>query len=161
MQRREAALHAILGDDGFATFKQYAATIPQRNVAEQLAGQLYNTNEPLTSRQAEQLVEILAQNEFKPRAGSAPGNTVNGTLIPDTLYNARFVQAGQQAGMSTLDWQAPVTDAAIARAQSVLTPTQWAALKQLQATQAMKFQLAPPIPAAALPSTIIMISHGR
>src|SRR5262249_5520646 len=121
IQRREAALRATLGDAGFAAFEQYSSTIPQRNVAEQLAGQLYNTNEPLTSQQAEQLVQVLAQNQFNPRAGSAPGNTVNGAVIPQSTYQARVVQAGQQSGISMLDWQAPVTDAAIARAQSVLT----------------------------------------
>lgn len=159
MEQREAALRATLGDAGLAAFQQYSNTISQRNVAEQLAGQLYNTNEPLTSQQAERLVEILGQNAFNPRAGSAPGNTVNGTVISQSLYQARFVQAGQQGGMSVLDWQAPVTDAAIARAQSVLTPTQLAALKQVQANQAAQFLLAPPPPAASVPMTMIMLSH--
>jgi hypothetical protein len=159
IQQREAALRATLGDAGFAAFQQYSATIPQRNVAEQLAGQLYNTNEPLTSSQAEQLVAVLAQNGFEPRGGSTPGNTINGTVISQALYQARFVQAGQQGGMSVLDWQAPVTDAAIARASSVLTPAQLAALKQVQASQATQFQLAPPPPAAAVPMTMIMLSH--
>lgn len=150
MQRREAGLRAVLGDEGFKAFAQYRDTIFQRNVAEQMAGQLYNTNEPLTAQQAEKLVVVLAQNPFNPRGGSASGNTVNGTVISQQLYQARFVQALQQNGASPLDWQAPVTDAAIARAQSVLTPTQLAALKQVQASQAMQFQLAPPARASSV-----------
>ncbi len=142
--RREAGLRAALGDEGFQAFQQYAGTIAARNVAEQMAGRLYDTNEPLTAQQAKQLVEVLAQNPFNPRAGPAPGNTVNGTVISQQLYQARFAQALQQGGASPLDWQAPVTDAAIARAQSALTPSQFAALKQLQVSQAVQFQLAPP-----------------
>ncbi len=159
IQQREAALRAILGDDGFTAYQQYSATISQRNVAGQLAAQLYNTNEPLTAQQAEQLVEVLSQNAFNPRAESAPGNTINGTVVSQSVYSGRFIQVGQQGGMSVLDWQAPVTDAAIARAQSILTPAQFAALKQMQANQAVLFQLAPPPPPAAIPMLGIMLSH--
>ena len=159
IQRRDDTLRTTLGDAGFTTFQQYAATIPQRNVAEQLAAQLYNTGEPLTAQQADQLVEVLTQNAFNTRGEAAPGNTVNGTVVSQTVYSGRFLQAGQQNGMSLLDWQAPVTDAAVARAQAVLTPVQLAALKQVQANQAMQFQLAPPPGATAIPMLSIMLSH--
>jgi RNA polymerase sigma factor (sigma-70 family) len=159
IQQREAAMRAILGDDGFTAYQQYSATISQRNVADQVAAQLYNTNEPLTAQQAEQLVEVLTQNAFNPRAESAPGNTINGTVVSQSVYSGRLIQVGQQGGMSVLDWQAPVTDAAIARAQSILTPAQFAALKQMQANQAVLFQLAPPPPPTAIPSLGIMLSH--
>jgi hypothetical protein len=143
MQRRQDEIRAALGDEGFKAFNQFANTISARNVAEQMAGRLYNTNEPLTAQQADRLVEILGQNRLNLKAGSAPGNTVNGTVITQQLHADRLTQALQQGGASPLDWQLPVTDAAIARAHSVLTPTQLAALKQVQAEQAVQFQLAP------------------
>jgi hypothetical protein len=150
MQRREAGLRAVLGDEGFTAMQQYHDTISARNVAEQMAGQLYDTSEPLTAQQAGRLVEILAENRFNPRDASAPGNTVNGNVIPLQVYQSRFVQAMKDGGTSPLDWQAPVTDAAIARAQSVLTLTQLAALKQVQVRQALQFQLAPPAGARSI-----------
>jgi hypothetical protein len=52
-----------------------------------------------------------------------------------------------------------VSDAAIAPAQSVLTPSQLAALKQVQANEAAQLLLAPPPPAAAVPMTAIMLSY--
>jgi hypothetical protein len=142
LQQREAALRAILGDAGYAALQQYSTTIPQRNVAEQL-------------------VAVLGQNAFNPREGPAPGNRLNGTVISQLQYRARFTQAGQQNGMSVVDWQAPITDAAIERAHSMLTPTQLAALKGLQATQALQFQLAPPPPGGALPMTMVMLSGPK
>jgi hypothetical protein len=39
-----------------------------------------------------------------------------------------------------------VTDAALTEAEAVLTPTQLAALRRIQAQQVLKFQLAPPPP---------------
>ena len=161
MQRREAGLRAVLGDGGFAAFKQYTGTIPHRNVAEQMAGQLYNTDEPLTAQQADRLVEILAENGFNRQDPSAPGNTVNGTVISQQLYQARFAQALKDGGTSPLDWQAPVTDAAITRAQSVLTPTQLAALKQVQASQAVQFQLAPPAAGAGATAATVAALIGQ
>jgi uncharacterized protein (DUF1778 family) len=48
--------------------------------------------------------------------------------------------------MPSLDWQAPVTDAAITSAQSVLTTAQLAVLQEIQAQQVIQYQTAPPTP---------------
>jgi hypothetical protein len=68
-------------------------------------------------------------------------------------------QSTQQTGMSSLDWRAPVTDAAVARAESILTPTQFAALRQLQAQQVAQYQLAPPPPANS--PAAVKLSGGK
>jgi RNA polymerase sigma factor (sigma-70 family) len=145
-RQRDASLRAVLGDEGLKAMQKYQGTMYDRNVAEQMAGRLYSTDEPLTAQQAERLMQVLAENPYQRRAGSLPGNTVNGMEISEELYTARYAQAMKEGGMSRLDWQAPVTDAALARAQAVLTPTQLTVLKQVQATQAVQFQLAPPPP---------------
>ena len=73
---------------------------------------------------------------------------MNGTFITPQAMTGRRGQAMQQQGMNLMDWLAPVTDAALARAQAVLTPAQFAALQQIQAQQVTQIQLAPPPPGA-------------
>jgi RNA polymerase sigma factor (sigma-70 family) len=147
-QRVAAELRATLGDDGFRAFQQYSATIPERNVTDQMASQLYYTDEPLTASQANQLAQILAQNRFAPQPTPSPANTMNGTVITPKALVSRAGQVMQQGGMTMLDWTAPVTDAAVTRAEAVLTPTQLAALKRVQAQQVAQIQIAPPPPSA-------------
>lgn len=142
----EAKLAALLGDEQFRAFQRYTSTIAERNVADQIASQLYYTDTPLTGQQAEQLAQVLVQNRFTPQAEPSPTSTLNGTFITPQALNARVGQAMQQGGMNLMDWLAPVTDAAIARAQTVLAPPQLAMLKQVQAQQVTQFQLAPPPP---------------
>jgi RNA polymerase sigma factor (sigma-70 family) len=139
-------IRTALGDEPFKQFQSYASTIPERNVADQMAGQLYLTDVPLTAQQAEQVAQILAQNRFAPQAVPSPTATLNGAFITPQMFSGRIGQAMQQGGMNLLDWPAPVTDAALAKAEAILTPGQFAALKQIQAHQLTQFQLAPPPP---------------
>lgn len=143
-QRLDTGLRSTLGDDGYKAFQQYAALIPERNVADQLASQLYYTTEPLTPAQADQLVRVLAQNRFAPQPSPAPTAMMNGSFIDPQAYGRRLAQEMQQNGMNMLGWSAPVTDTALSRAETILTPGQVAALRQVQAQQALQFQLAPP-----------------
>ena len=147
-QASQANLRVLLGDERFQQFAKYSSTVPERNVADQLVSQLYDTAEPLTAQQANQLAQVLAQNRFTPQSSPSPTSTLNGTFITPQAISGRVGQAMQQGGMNLLDWQAPVTDAAIARAESLLSPAQLAALKQLQAQQVTQIQLAPPPPKA-------------
>ena len=146
-QAEVAKLRKMLGEDAFKQFAQYTATMAERNVADQMAGQLYFTDAPLTAAQADQLAQILAQNRYSPQA--EPTSTLNGIHITPQALQARVGQVMQQQGMSMMDWLAPVTDAAVSKAQAVLTPAQLAALKQVQAQQVTQIQLAPPPPNAA------------
>lgn len=144
-----ARLTEVLGPEGTKRFAQYSATIPERNVADQLAGQLYHTAEPLTAQQATQLAQVLAQNRFAPGPQASPTTTLNGTFIEPVMFQGRMGQAMQQGGMSLMDWSAPITDAALAKAKPLLSPAQFAALQRMQAQQVTQFQLAPLPPGAA------------
>lgn len=147
-QETRARLHELLGDDGLRRFAQFSNLIPERNVADRLAEHLYHTAEPLTATQGEQLTQALAQHRFTPRPTPGPTNTLAGTFISPVTFNGRMGQAMQQNGMNQLDWQAPVTDAALDGARAILTPRQFAALQRLQSRQVTEFQLAPPPPSA-------------
>lgn len=62
----ETQLHGLLGDDGVRQFQEYSATIPARELIVPLASMLHVTATPLTTDQAERLVQILTQNRSKP-----------------------------------------------------------------------------------------------
>jgi RNA polymerase sigma factor (sigma-70 family) len=147
-QELQGSIRELLGDEGFRKLQQYSATLPERNVAEQLAGRLYSTDAPLTGPQAESLMQVLAQNRFAPQPAASPRNTMNGAVVSPDAFKARVGQAMQQGGMNLLDWAAPITDAALAQARTVLSPAQFEVLQQVQAQQLMQFKLAPPPPAA-------------
>ncbi len=70
-----ASIKAVIGDNGFAQFENYEKTIPQRNIVNQLQQRLSYSDTPLTSTQADQLVQILANNTPPPapRPGGQPG----------------------------------------------------------------------------------------
>ncbi len=139
-------MRELLGGERFAQLQRFESTIPERNVADQMAARLYYTGSPLTTPQAEQLAEALARNRFASQAEPSPGNTLNGTFITPKMLSGRVGQAMQQGGMNLLDWPAPVTDAALAEAAKILTPAQLGALREIQAQQLTQFQLAPPPP---------------
>lgn len=142
----ETGLRAVLGADGYKSFQQYSATLPERNVVDQLGGQLYLSETPLTAQQADQLTQILVQNRFSGQPTPSPSTTQNGTFLTRQAFLGALGQATQQNGLTLLDWHAPVTDAALTRAESVLTPAQLAVLRQVQAQQAAQFQIVPPPP---------------
>lgn len=144
-----ARLTEVLGPEGLKRFMEYSATIPERNVADQLASQLYHTAEPLTAQQATQLAQVLAQNRFAPGPKASPTTTLDGTFIELAMFQGRMGQAMQQGGMSLMDWSAPITDAALAKAKPMLSAAQFAALQRMQAQQVTQFQLAPLPPGAA------------
>jgi RNA polymerase sigma factor (sigma-70 family) len=143
----QAGIKELLGDDAFRQFQQYSATIPERNVAEQVAGRLAQGEVPLTGAQAERLMQVLAQNRYAPQPTPSPRNTIGGTFVGPDAFKARVGQAMQQSGMTMLDWPAPITDAALGQAKAVLSPAQLEVLQQVQAQQLTQFQLAPPAPA--------------
>ena len=117
-------IKATLGDAGFAQYQQYQQTLPQRNAVTQLEQSLSYTSTPLSSTQAEQLVQILASNS------PATSNAAN---------NRATVAAG--FGFGGNGPTSPITTAAITQAASVLAAPQVAALQQLQQTQQAQQQL--------------------
>jgi RNA polymerase sigma factor (sigma-70 family) len=151
----------VLGDAGAKRFADYQRGVPENNVADRLAGQLSATETPLTAPQALQLIEILKVNRYDKNGPPSPGNTLGGTFLsPDkidaamklsNLVNGSLIMPGRLA------WQAPVTDAALAQAQTILSPAQLAALRQLQAEQLANYSLAPPVPKGATPEQALAL----
>ncbi len=142
-------LRTLLGDERYQQFSAYRKTIPELNVADQLASQLYDSATPLTAAQANQLVGILQENRFDKKSIPSAANTLNGIFIPDQANQAGMGQSNLVNGdimMPGIDWRAPVTDAAVARAETILVPAQIAALRRMQAQQSAQLLLAPPPP---------------
>lgn len=75
-----ASIKAVIGDSGFAQFENYEKTMPQRNIVNQLQQRLSYSDTPLTSAQADQLVQILANNTPPPapRPAGQPGQPPSG-----------------------------------------------------------------------------------
>jgi hypothetical protein len=119
------------------------------NLTDQLASQLSTTDNPLTAQQADQMIQVLKANPFSAAPTPSSANTLNGTFISNSILDNAKGESNIVNGdimMPSLDWQAPVSDAAIADAKSVLTPAQLAVLQQIQAQQVVQYQMAPPTP---------------
>ena len=128
----DADIKSLLGDGDYSTYQNYQATLPQRALVNQLQQSLSYTSAPLTDTQAEQLVQILAQNQPAHSAEGGGTRTVvtTGTISAGPGPDAGFVGPMMGFGGTT------VTDSAVDAARSVLTEPQVTALQQLQAQQA-------------------------
>jgi hypothetical protein len=121
----DANIKATLGDASFSQYQQYQQTLPQRNVVSQLEQALSYTSTPLSTTQADQMVQILA-------------NTSPGTR---DASNRTSVAIGIGAAFGAPGPTSRITDTAIAQSQGVLAPSQIQALQQLQQTQQAQAQL--------------------
>ncbi len=159
-------LKAVLGDAGFSQLQSYEQTMPQQNVVNQLQQRLSYTDTPLTPAQASQLVQVLAANPAPqpttangtPAQGGRGGAAGIGAVIAGVVGGGGFGGGGGGGGgLGALmgggggpgggpgggaNAVAVVTPAAVAQAQTVLAPTQVAALQQIQQQQQNNQQLA-------------------
>lgn len=157
-----ASIKSAIGEQGFAQLQNYEQTMPQRNLVENLQQRLTHSNAPLTSLQAEQLVQILAANAPQrtstttagapPADATIPGRGPGGLGLggppggpggpggPDfgRMMGPPFGGPGGPGGPGGA---AIITPAAVAQAQTVLLPTQVSALQQLQQQQQTRQQL--------------------
>ena len=159
------SIKSVIGDQGFAQLTTYEQTLPQRNIVNELQQRLSYTSTPLTAAQAEQMVQILANNTPQRSAGSSPGSGQEGRPPgggrggpppggfgrggPDLGGMIAGVMAGGP-GMGFMPGgfdggrgggTAPVTSAAVSQAQTVLAPPQLSALQQIQQQQQTQQQL--------------------
>jgi hypothetical protein len=166
----------LLGDTDYSAYQNYQSTLPQRGVVNQLQQSLSYTASPLTEAQADQLVQILAQNQPPGSAGAGQNVTVSRVVagVGGGPEIASYVGPGGGFG------GAPITDAAVAAARPVLNDSQIAALEQLQQQQAqmraamqsmgsqpapdgggvMQFRSVTPEPAPAPPSSTAKTNGG-
>ncbi len=153
-----ASIKSVLGDSGFTQFESYEKTLPQRNVVNQLQQRLSYTDTPLTTTQAEQLVQILASNTpVRPAANVITATPIAppppGPRSPDLgalgAVIGNLAGSGPGGGLLALAGDggrslttAPVTSTAINQSQAVLSAPQVAALQQIQQQQQSQQQLA-------------------
>ena len=163
------SIKSVIGENGFAQFESYEKTLPQRNVVNQLQQRLSYSDTPLSSTQADQLVQILAANTPAPvnrpaaNAGAAPiaqgdqafilGRGAPGAGVsaggrgPDGGALGAFLGSAMGGGGGLLNLggggaaTAPITSTAVSQAQAVLAGPQVAALQQLQQQQQNQQQL--------------------
>lgn len=137
------SIKGLIGESGFAQLGNFEQTLPQRAVVDQLERRLSYTSTPLSSAQAEQLVQILASNPApRPGPDGPPGRgpdlsgMLMGALGPGAAPMAEMIErAGGRGGSTT------VTPAAVAQSQSILSPPQVQALQQIQQQQQSQQQL--------------------
>ena len=115
----ESSIRAQLGDAAYAQYQGYEATLPQRNVVDQLSQRLSYSATPLSDTQSAQLIQILSDTSTSP-ANANPARLLGGN--------------GPGSGTR-------ITDTAVAQAQTVLNPQQVSALQSLQAEQQASAQL--------------------
>lgn len=158
-----ASIKSVIGDQGFAQLQTYEQTLPQRNLVENLQQRLAYSNSPLTSTQAEQLIQILASNAPQrtatttttspasapstdatpPPPGRGPGGFGGPGFGPPGGPDLGRLLGGGFGGPPPggASGNAIVTPAAVAQAQTMLTPNQLAALQQVQQQQQAQQQL--------------------
>ncbi len=138
----DGKIQALLDPGSYAQYQNYVQTEPQRAVVNQLQQALSYTGTPLSSAQADQLVEILAATSPARGAVAATGASMTyiGRPGPGGEMTAVAVgppppDGGGIAGGSL------VTDDASNRAQSVLSTAQVQALQEIQQQQQAASQL--------------------
>ena len=111
----DTSIKTAMGETVYNQYQNYETTLPQRTLVSQLDQRLSYTGSPLNATQAEFLVNALAVSTASTSAADPTNNT------PRNWGGTRTAL--------------PIADAVIQQAQSVLTPGQLTALKQLQAEQ--------------------------
>ena len=106
----DANIKAALGESRFNQYQTFDATQSQRNLVSQLDQRLSYSSTPLNATQSQFLVTALASSNAPAADQGGPGNWGGGN-------------------------RTTITDEVIQQAQSVLSPDQVSALKQLQAEQ--------------------------
>ncbi|MEO6246551.1 MAG: hypothetical protein ABIQ12_14060 [Opitutaceae bacterium] len=144
------SIRGVIGDPGFTQLSTFEQTLPQRNLVNDLQQRLSYTSSPLSNSQAEQLVQILAENPA-PRAATvtvATTATPVGGAASARIVDANGVLAGIMSGSLTPGAaDVPrgigplVSAAAVTQSQTVLSPPQVAALQQVQQQQQAQQQL--------------------
>ncbi|MBV8899319.1 MAG: hypothetical protein JOY92_04310 [Verrucomicrobia bacterium] len=112
MAQQNQQLRSVLGEDGFAAFDQYRATLPDRIIIDALNQQGAN----LTDGQSQQLLQVLTQARQEV-IGQSPVTRNLDSMPPD------------QAATAIQQQQALLLQTVSNRSQSILTPQQQTALQ--------------------------------
>lgn len=128
----EQAIHSSLGSERYAIYREFEQTLAQRATVAQLEQRLSYTAAPLTPAQSEAVVRILVATAPPAAVDSIPALSV-------------VVRAGVPEAVPMLPTSAAtgrVTEEAVVQAQTVLTPSQVTALREIQVEQQAAVQTA-------------------
>jgi hypothetical protein len=141
-------IKSLIGDGGLTQLQNFEQTQPQRNVVNELQQRLAYTSSPLTTSQADQLVQVLASNTPQRANGQAnPGGQGRGFGGGGEFGGMLAGAFGGPGGFNAAaDFRAagptaPVTQAAVSQAQNILSQPQLAALQDIQQQQQSQQQL--------------------
>jgi len=148
----------LLGPQRFNQYQNYERTAPQREAVDQLAQRLSYTSSPLTPRQQDQLVQVLATTAVAPKPVTNPATGVTATKNVPIQPIAQLPGSLANLGIGSAP-SAPITTAAVAQSQTFLSPQQLAALQQMQQQQQAQQTLnsvlnGKPAPAAPKPPKV-------
>jgi hypothetical protein len=125
----DSQIKQFLGDDSYQSYQSYEKSIPDRMTVAQFGDQFAGTATALNNGQQQQLIQAMsdARNNFKWTSGLNQQNPgMNGDmgslLTPDNIE--KFAQEREQFDNDFLN-----------KAQQILSPEQFAAFKEFQATQ--------------------------
>lgn len=137
----DESVRALLGDERFGRYENFNQNMPSYTLLDQIERRLSYTNAPLQPEQSEALLRVLIETA-RPASGEvAPGRgmvtfTANASFAGGNLVSTPMI-GGPVVGGSVVatPGRTQISDDTIARAQTVLTPAQTEALRQLQAEQ--------------------------
>ena len=137
-------IKSLLDPSTYAQYQNYLQTEPQRAVVNQLQQSLSYTDAPLSSAQADQLTQILAETSPARATGTTAGAAIAVTRSAGSDGNVVVAMGPPppDGGLGGALWGgSTVTNDAITRAQSVLSTTQVQALQEIQQQQQAAAQL--------------------
>lgn len=133
----DANIRTALGDTAYEAYQDYERTLPTRNVISQLDSRLSYTSTPLTESQNQEMVRILTETGEAGRVPTirtaTPAVSIAGGPGVNVQMGSAFAIASGGGVM--------ITDATVARSQSVLSTDQVAALQEIQQEQQAALQL--------------------
>jgi hypothetical protein len=138
----DSNIKSLLGPQGYGQFQNYEQTMPQRETVMQLAQRLSYTSNPLSTRQQDQLVQLLATTANQAAvAAAAAASAASGQKVPRPATTlAPLPGALSSLGIASSS-TALITAGAVAKAQGLLAAQQLNALRQMQQEQQAQLTL--------------------
>lgn len=133
----DANIRTALGDTAYEAYQDYERTLPTRNVISQLDSRLSYTSTPLTESQSREMVRILTETGEAGRVPTIRTATPAVSIAGGPGVN---VQMGSALAIAS-GGGVMITDATVARSQSVLSTDQVTALQEIQQEQQAALQL--------------------
>ncbi len=133
----DANIRSALGDTAYDAYQDYERTLPTRNVIGQLESRLSYAGTPLSESQNQEMVRILSETG---EAGRVPNMRMATPAVSLAGGPGMNVQMGTAFAVAS-GGGVLITDATVARSQSVLSADQVAALQEIQQEQQAAQQL--------------------